>query len=50
MFMVYVNEVVGLIVGWGKKGFMEKELQNVLANIMYLTESMRERLKPLIDF
>ena len=49
VFMVYANEVVGLIVGWGKKGFMEKELQVVLANIMYLTESMRERLKPLLE-
>ena len=44
---VYISEVVEIIFEWGRGGFTEKELEDVLADIMYLTQTCRERLGPI---
>lgn len=49
MFKIYVNEVTGLMVEWGRSGFMETEIENLLKDIMYLTDTLRSRLGRLID-
>ena len=49
MFGVYVSEVVELVVGWGKRGFIEAEIEGLLEDIIYLTDTMRQRLAPLMD-
>lgn len=47
IFRIYASEVAELIMEWGEKGFSEKEMGQVLSDIMYLTESARSRLLPL---
>ena len=47
MLRVYAKEVAGVIEEWGKDGFKEGELEAVLGKIMYLTETMRQRLGPV---
>lgn len=47
LFAIYTNEVVGVIEGWGKSGFSENEVEKVLGDIMYLTETCRDRLMPI---
>lgn len=47
MLRVYAKEVAGMVEEWGKDGFKESELESVLGKIMYLTETMRQRLGPL---
>ena len=44
VFMVYTGEVVGLIMDWGIEGFKEAEIVKLLNNIIYLTDTARERL------
>ncbi|MDO4752872.1 MAG: TetR/AcrR family transcriptional regulator [Candidatus Saccharibacteria bacterium] len=44
---IYVSEVVELIFEWGKRGFSERELESILKDIMYLTETSRNRLMPI---
>ena len=44
---IYAKEVAGVIEEWGRSGFKEGELELVLGKVMYLTESMRQRLGPL---
>lgn len=48
IFRVYRGEVVELLEGWGERGFGEEEMSDMLDKVMYLTETMRERLKPLM--
>ena len=47
MIKIYAKEVAGIIEEWGKEGFLEERIEEVLKDIMYLTETMRQRLKPL---
>ena len=47
MLRVYAKEVAGVIEEWGRQGFKESELEVVLSKIMYLTETMRQRLGPV---
>ena len=44
VLVVYRGEVLGLLEEWGKSGFSDKELNKVLENIIYLTNTIRERL------
>ena len=44
---VYAKEIVGVIEEWSELGFKEKDIERTLRKIMYLTESMRQRLGPL---
>ena len=47
VFGIYISEVTEVIFEWGHRGFPEGELEKVLADIMYLTNTMKERLGPL---
>lgn len=44
---IYESEVVEIIFEWGKGGFSEKEIEKVLFEIMYLTETAKDRLVPI---
>ena len=41
-------EITEVIFEWGERGFPENEIEKVLADMMYLTKTCRERLEPLI--
>lgn len=47
IFRIYVNEIVGVIEEWGEKGFSEKEIEKLLNDVMYLTETAHDRLMPI---
>ncbi len=47
IFRIYISEVTEVIFEWGERGFVEEEIEKVLADIMYLTITARERLAPL---
>lgn len=47
MLRVYAKEVTGVIEEWGKHGFRKDEIDMTLNKIMYLTETMRQRLGPV---
>lgn len=49
LFAVYKSEVARLIYEWGSKGFDQNEMKKILDEILYLTETARERLKILLD-
>ena len=49
MFQVYRSEVCELILNWYSHGMPESEIDNLLDQIMYLTQTMRTRLAPLLD-
>lgn len=41
---IYAKEVTGVVEEWGEGKFAEEEITRVLGDIMYLTETMRQRL------
>lgn len=47
MWRVYVSEVTELIDEWGNGGFGEEEMGTVMANLIYLTDTLRPRLRAL---
>ena len=47
IFRIYTSEVIGIIREWIKEGSPEKEIERVLADMIYLTETARERLMPI---
>ena len=47
VFRVYAVEVVEIIFGWGERGFLESELEQVLGDIMYLSKTCGHRLGPI---
>lgn len=47
MLKVYTKEVVGIIEDWGRRGFCEDGMDMTLVKIMYLTDTMRQRLGPV---
>lgn len=47
MFKLYTKEVVGVIEEWGTHDFREDEIEKVLGKLLYLTETMRQRLGPV---
>lgn len=49
MLRVYAKEIAGVIEEWGRQDFCEDEINATLNKIMYLTETMRQRLGPLND-
>lgn len=49
MFAVYESEVVKLICEWGNSGFREEEMGKLLMEIMYFTDTVRDRLDILLD-
>ena len=44
---VYEKEIIGVVEGWIREDFKEDEMV-VLSDIIYLTETMRARLMPLV--
>lgn len=46
---IYVGEVMGLMEDWSVDGFDGAEVMRLLNNIMYLTNTARDRLLPLIN-
>ena len=44
---VYKAEVVEVIFEWGRRDWPEKEIEKVLADMMYLTKTARDRLMPI---
>lgn len=47
IFRIYASEVAEIIFEWGEKGFSDRELEKILSDIMYLTETSRARLMPI---
>ena len=47
IFGIYENEVLGLIIDWGREGFSDEKMSDVLNGIMYLTRTARQRLGPI---
>ncbi len=47
VFRIYISEVIEIIIEWREGGFPEKEIEEVLSNIMYLTETAKKRLMPI---
>ena len=48
MLRIYEKEIAGVIDGWRRGGFVEDEMR-VLADIMYLTATIRQRLGALTE-
>lgn len=46
-YIVYTNEVLGIIEIWSKQHFVLSELNQVLNDILYLTETASDHLTPL---
>ena len=44
---VYAKEVAGIIEEWSDSGFKEDKINETLNKILYLTETMKQRLGPL---
>lgn len=42
--VVYMNEVAVLIEGWAGKGFLAEEMDEIIREVMYLTETAKVRL------
>ena len=47
MMRIYTKEVAGIVEGWYEKEFNEKEMNKVLEDIIYLTRTMKRRLRGL---
>ena len=47
IFRIYKNELMGLVEEWRKTDFSEVEINSVLKDIIYLTNTLRIRLGPL---
>lgn len=47
MYNVYANEVLGVIETWGAKGFPKESIDQVLNDILYLTDTARQNLAPI---
>ena len=49
IFKIYAMEVAGVIEEWGEKDFCEEEIEKVLSDIMYLTDTIKVRLRPILE-
>ena len=47
IFRVYAGEITEVIVDWIERGFKEDAIEVVVDDLMYLTKTARNRLKPL---
>ena len=48
IFNVYVAEIVAVLMHWGENNFKESEINETLNDIMYLTDTARARLRPMM--
>lgn len=49
IFVVYKKEIAGLIEAWAKTNFEEARIDEVLADVVFLTKTMRKRLQPFLS-
>lgn len=49
MFKIYISEVMGLVAEWEKSNFAEAKVEELLGDMMYLADTMRNRLGRLMD-
>lgn len=49
MFNVYAVSVAELLDEWGKSGFKEAEMKELLKNILFLTKTFRTSLAPIME-
>lgn len=47
---IIASGVVEIIFDWAERGFSKKELEKVLSEIMYLSETIKGKLDPLCDW
>ena len=47
MYIIYTNEILGVIECWSTHMFTDKYLEHVLNDILYLTRASRKKLLPL---
>jgi len=47
MYNIYANEVLGVIEAWGAQGFPKNSIDQVLNDILYLTDTARQKLLPI---
>ena len=47
MYNIYANEVLGVIEAWGAQGFPKGSIDQVLSDILYLTDTARQNLAPI---
>lgn len=47
IYVIYRNEVLGIIEIWSKQNFSTKQIEPILNDIIYLTNSARRNLLPL---
>ncbi len=48
VYNIYVSEVVEILYWWGRREFNEVEISEVLGNIIYLSETIKQRLGVLV--
>ncbi|MBR5647923.1 TetR/AcrR family transcriptional regulator [Candidatus Saccharibacteria bacterium] len=48
VFEIYTNEIIVVVKRWGEMGFLEDKMASVLGDIMYLTQTLKVRLGPLV--
>lgn len=48
-FGIYVKEIAGVLEGWGKQNFDISQIEAILKKILYLTDTLGERLKPILE-
>ena len=49
IFLIYTREIIALMERWGESGFKEDGIDEILLDILYLTETIRTRLGRLAD-
>lgn len=50
VYEIYVNELIIVVKKWGEGGFSEDSVTDVLGDIMYLTNTLKIRLGPLVKY
>lgn len=49
VYEIYAGEVIGVLIRWGRGGYEKETMTRVLDNIMYLTETAKERLTRFVE-
>ena len=49
VLMVHGGEIVGLIIEWGMSGLEEERIAKLINDMMYLSETAKVRLMPLLS-
>lgn len=46
---IYNSEILSVIEEWGRRGFLEEDVDKTIVNIIYLSRTARTRLLPLVN-